>query len=187
MSDTLELENVRSGGRIGKWKPKKWRVEYDRIVVMSVSGMSNVDIAAKVGFTKEYVSLILNLDEGKALYNKLQAKFIEDWETQIPKNLNAIARKTTERLLEAVNNDDLFAKAPFSVIAAGMKAVEGLGHLRGGGNGSTGVGEIPGAQVPTVNIGVVNITPGQKSDLMGGLEKLQQIKVIQALKNGTDG
>ncbi len=187
MSDTLVLVDQNERGRIGKWKPKKWRVEYDRVVAMSVAGISNTEIATKVGFTKEYVSLILNLDEGKALYNRLQAKILEDWETQIPNNLNTIARKTTERLLQAVNNDELFAKAPFSVIAAGMKAVEGLGHLRGGGNGSTGVGELPGAHSTNVNIGVVNISAEQKSDLMSGLDKLQQIKSLQALKSGTDG
>src|SRR5678815_940735 len=83
MSDTVDI-NER--GRIGKWKPKKWRVEYDRVVAMSVTGLSNTEIAAKVGFTKEYVSMILNLDEGKALYNKLQEKILEDWATQIPNN-----------------------------------------------------------------------------------------------------
>ncbi len=186
MPETLELiENER--GRIGKWKPKQWRVEYDRVVAMSVAGISNIEIANKVGFTKEYVSLILNLDEAKALYNRLQAKILEDWETQIPNNLNKAARKTTERLLAALEDDQLFAKAPFSVIAAGMKAVEGLGHLRGGGNGSTGVGEIPGANAPNISIGTINITAGQKSDLMSGLDKLQQIKSLQSLKSGTDG
>jgi len=184
MSDTVDI-NER--GRIGKWKPKKWRVEYDRVVAMSVTGMSNTEIAAKVGFTKEYVSMILNLDEGKALYNKLQEKILEDWATQIPNNLNKIARKTTERLLAAVEDDDLFKKSPFSVIASGMKVIEGLGHLRGGGNGSTGQHELPGAPNPTVNIGVVNITQGQKTGLMDGLDKLQQIKSLQLLKDGTNG
>jgi hypothetical protein len=183
MPDT-QLKEFR--GSIKKWTPKKWRVEYSRIVAMKVKGMSNIEIAKEVNFTPQYVSKILTLPQAVELYDKFQDKIQAEMLISIPQNLNDIAHKTSERLKALIDNDELFAKSPFQVIAAGMKVVEGLGHLRGGGNGALPAGEIPGA-LSTVNIGVVNITPNQKSELLGGIDKLQQVKSLQLLKDGTNG
>lgn len=177
----FEQEPIREKGRIGKWQPRKWRVEYDRIVGMSVLGLANTEIAEKVGFCKEYISVILNLPEAKILYNRLQQKLLEQQEAFIPNTLNYVAKKTAERLKQVIDNDDLFQKNPFAVIDRGMDVLKGLRHLTGGGNGSIGTGE-PGA---VTNIGTVVINQGQKSDIMTGLEKLQEIKQIHSpAKNG---
>jgi hypothetical protein len=154
-----------------KWSPKTWRIEYDRIVGYSAGGLDNSTIADKLGFTKEYVSVILNLPEAKILYARIRAnvqgKLVED----IPTRLAKIAEKAVERLEFMINDEELFTKNPFSIIDRGMDVIKGLGHLRGGGNGAQVIGDTNVIHNSTTTI----ISAGQKSDLMEGLEKIAEV------------
>jgi hypothetical protein len=164
----------REKGKLKKWQPRKWRIEYDRIVVMSVCGMPNAAIAKEVNFTKEYISVILNLPQAADRYKFFHQKYLEQQASFIPETLNHVARKTAERLKQVVDNDALFEKNPFAVIDRGMDVLKGLRHLTGGGNGAIG-NETPGAHI---SIGSVTINAAQKTDIMEGLSKLEEIKLI---------
>lgn len=123
-------------GKLGKWTPKKWKADYDRVVGYHVVGKENKEIAVILGFTPEHVSTILNLPAAQELKKKMEAALREKMLTNIPDTLDYIARKTTERLKQVVDNDALFEKSPFAVIDRGMDVLKGLNHLKGGGNGS---------------------------------------------------
>lgn len=156
--------------RLNKWKPKKWRPEYDRIVAYSVMGKANVWIATNLGFTPEHVSTILNLPQGIELAERLRLKLRDQIETNIPDTLAYIAKKTAERLKQVIDDDDIFAKNPFAVIDRGMDVLKGLHHLSpsNGTNGDT-------------HIGTVIISNGQKSDILDGMEKVAEIKRLHAV------
>lgn len=168
--------------KLGKWKPKKWRPEYDRIVGYSALGRSNTWIAENLQFTPEHVSVILNLPEAQALMTQLQTKLRERIIVNIPEVLDEVAQQAAKRLKQVMFDDEMFEKSPFAVIDRGMDVLKGLNHLRGGGNG---------APVPTpgtvTNIGVVNISPNQKSDIMEGLEKVREVGLLHSGTSQGDG
>lgn len=185
MAAALKPENeaVPQKAPKGKWKPKKWRPEYDRIVGYSALGRSNVWIAENLQFTPEHVSTILNLPEAKALMEKLQTKLRERIVLNIPEVLDDVAQMAVKRLKQVMESDELFEKSPFAVIDRGMDVLKGLNHLRGGGNGAP-VLPPPGT---VTNIGVVNITPGQKSDITMGLEKIAEVRQLHSGTGTGDG
>lgn len=176
---TVEEVSQSLRGRIGKkWEPKKWRPEYDRIVAYSAMGKPNTWIAETLDFTPEHVSTILNTPEAVALMMKIQAKLRENIEVNIPDVLSELAGKAVSRLREVLMDDDLFEKSPFAVVDRGLDILKGLNHLKGGGNGANPVG---GGN--TTNIGTVILAPGQKSDIMEGLERIAEVKRIHGGNN----
>lgn len=123
-----------------KWKPRKWRPEYDRIVAMSCLGKSGTEIAAVTNYTPEHISVILNLDQAKEFAEKIRGKLAERFESTIAEDLSATATMAAKRIREVMESDVLFEKNPFQIIDRGLDVLKGLGHLRGGGNGAgTGV------------------------------------------------
>jgi len=157
-------------GTFGRWKPKVWRPEYDRMVAFSVCGKSNIWIAKQLGFTPEHVSNILHQDEAVALAERLQQKLRENIEINIPTVLDEIAVKSVERLKAIMDNDELFQKSPFAVVDRGMDVLKGLNHLRTKGESSNNGN--------TTNIGTVIIAPNQTSDILDGLERVKEVKRI---------
>ncbi len=155
-------------GSFGRWKPKAWRPEYDRMVAFSILGKSNIWIAKQLGFTPEHVSTILHQDQAIELAENLQAKLRENIATNIPAVLDEIAIKAVSRVKAVIENDELFQKSPFAVVDRSLDVLKGLNHLRNkSDNGSN-----------TTNIGVINITNEQKSDIMKGLERIREVKQL---------
>lgn len=167
-------------GRI-KWRPKKWRPEYDRIVAYSVLGRSNLWIAENLKFTPEHVSTILNLPEGKALTDKLHAKLRANIEINIPDVMSEVAQLAAKRVKALMEDDELFRKSPFAVVDRGLDVLKGLSHLRGGGNGAP----VPAGGSVT-NIGTVIVTQNQKSDILDGLQKVAEVKALHGGTGASD-
>ena len=161
-------------GTFGRWKPKKWRPEYTRIVAYSVLGKSNVWIAKNLGFTPEHVSTILNQPEGIELADKLHAKMRENMSINIPAVLGEIAEKAVLRVKEVIFDDELMEKSPFQVVDRAFDVLKGLRHLTGGGNGSVQ----PGGD--TFNIGTAVLVHQQRSTLEEGLVKIAEVRKLHA-------
>lgn len=154
--------------RLGKWQPKKWRPEYEKIVGLSCLGWSNKKIAAEVGFTKEYVSVILNLDAADELREMILAKMREKNISTITENMDYVANKTLQLMRKAVDSEELFEKSPFALINMGLEAVKGLGHLRKGEAGG-------------VNVEKAIILTGSITDtLTEGLQKANEVMKLNA-------
>lgn len=177
---TAATQPYQPHSRIKKWQPRKWRAEYDRIVAYSVLGKRNVEIAELMGFTKEYISVILNLPEAQDLYARLKQKIKEKIETSIVDDLDYVAKKAAKRMRQAVDDDELFDKSPFAVINMGVDVLKGMNHLRGGGNGALH------SDLPSMSIGQIVINNGQKSDLLEGLQKVAEVRTLHAGLNGRE-
>lgn len=162
-------------GKLNKWRPKKWRPEYDRIVAYSALGKSNKWIAEHLEYAAEHVSVILNLPEAKQIMDKLQTKMRERIEVNIPEVLAESTKQAALRVKAVLFDDALFEKSPFAVIGVATDVLKGMNHLRGGGNG---------APTPTAgqitNIGTVVISQGQRSDILDGLEKIAEVKKLHS-------
>ena len=129
----------RRTGKLNSWKPKNWKAIYDRVVAFHVMGKKNTEIAAQLSLTPEHVSTILNLPRAQELKKKMEDALRARIEENIPEALEYIAKKTTSRLKQVLDDDDLFAKAPLAIIDRGLDVLKGLNHLKGGGNGAPGI------------------------------------------------
>lgn len=165
---------IAARGRLKKWKPKRWRPEYDRIVAYSVMGKANTWIAENLGFTPEHVSTILNQTQAIELAAKLQAKLREKIEVNIPDVLSKVAEKTAERLFTLVNDEHLWEKNPFAVVDRGLDVLKGLNHLKGGGNGSLNGGGT------TINVGTAILAPTQQDSILQGLKMVAEVKKLHS-------
>lgn len=162
---------------VKKWRPKKWRPEYDRVVAYSAMGKSNIWIAQQLSFTKEHVSTILNQPQAIELIGRLQAKLQDNMMVSIPQALSEIADKAVLRLKEVMFDDKLFSKNPFAVVDRGMDVLKGLQHLKGGGNGAPQQGNV-------YNINTAILAPHQRSDILEGLEKVQEVNRLHKIAAG---
>lgn len=155
-----------------KWDPKEWRPEYDRVVGWSFLGASNVEVARKVGLTKEHVSNILTSDKGKEVMKILMAKQRETTEKTIVERLNDVAEKFTKRLEVFVDDDELYTKSPFAVIDRGLRVLEGTRNLK---DKST-------PDFAQQN-NFFNIPPELQQTLIAGLEKANKVKELHGNKD----
>lgn len=168
----METTVERKKGRLGKWVPKKWKADYDRVVGYHVVGKENKEIAVMLGFTPEHVSTILNTPQAQELKKKMEASLREKMLTNIPETLDYVARKGAERLKQIVDNDDLFEKSPFAVVDRAMDVMKGLNHLKGGGNGSQGGG---------INVERAIIVSGESAaGLVAGFGKADEARRLNA-------
>lgn len=159
-----------SKGKIKKWQPKRWKPEYDKVVMFSIAGMSNVAIAEKLNITKEFVSQILNLPNAKLITEQVQAKIREKMEDGITENLYVATRQAAKRVRQVLDDDETFKKSPFAVTGLAIDVLKGMNHLKGGGNGALNNGE--------TNINALIINQGQKNDILDGFAKIKQVREL---------
>lgn len=175
---TARAFDERKAPKLTKWVAKKWQPEYERMVAYSAMGWSNKKIAETLRYTPEHVSNVLNLPQAKELKDKILARMRERTLEDVPSILKKIAQKTAERLQTIVDDDELFAKSPFAVIDRGLEVMKGVGHLKGGGNGSAGV-------TNQQNNFFNGIPPALLEQLNGGMKAANKALEINAPQSDT--
>jgi len=122
--------------RLGRWEPKKWKPLYTQIITLSCSGMpakmiiQQIQLTTGKVYTPQQISNVLNTSKAREIIALIELNMKERAKENLTTNLEYIAVKTTERMRSAIDNDDLFQRAPFQTISMGIKALEGLGHLK---------------------------------------------------------
>jgi predicted transcriptional regulator len=164
--------------RLTKWKPKQWRPEYERAVAYSALGVSNIEIAKMLGFSKEYVSMILNLDESK----KRMAEFLEKLKVNNDVNVTEVSErvvgKTLKRLESLLDNEEAFEKSPFAIIDRGLRLSEAIMKK--------GIDTLPGNSggVHIHNHGegssTMIVTPETDDSLKAALRKAQNVRSLSS-------
>jgi len=102
------------------------------MVYLSAVGFGNREIGQRLGYTKEHVSNVLNLEQADVFREQLLTRMREKALMDIPMTLGKIAEKTVARLHELVHDDERFMRNPFAVIDRGLEIVKGVGHLKHG-------------------------------------------------------
>ena len=160
---------------LNRWRPLKWRPEYDRVAAYSACGKSNIWIAQQLGFTPQHVSNLLQMPEAVALIDKIQKKFQESAIESIPNVMLELAEQSVRRLKSVMFNDDLFERNPFAIVDRGLDILKGIGHLRGGGNGALQ----PSSAITNIGQQII-VTPSQYDSITQGLEKVAEVKKLHA-------
>lgn len=162
--------------RLKNWIPKTWRVEYEKMVALSVIGLSNKMIAQKMDYTPVHVSNILNMDQAEMLRQQLLAKMREGSISgpvteiaDIGVILSAAALSGAKRIKTFIENDDRFENQPLAVVDRSFELLKGLKHLKTAAETSGGNG---------TQIGAIVIGGQVAQNLMDGLVKANNVRKL---------
>lgn len=119
-----KLVGVKRGARIKKrWNPKSWKPEYELIVAASATGMSNVTLAEKFGFTKEHISNILNCEEAKKIQAQILGRLRQQSLEDVPTQLARARVLAAKRVLNVLENDTLATNSPMAIFDRSLQTL----------------------------------------------------------------
>lgn len=113
-----------------KWKPREWTAFHESIVIRSMLGKSNTEIATEIGYTPQHVSNILNSPEASMARRRVLEVLRTGVASSIDERLSDLADKAVVRLSQVMNDDELFEKSPFAVVDRGLSILRGVGRLK---------------------------------------------------------
>lgn len=123
---------VKNGKGSLRWRPKEWLPIYEQIVVLSIAGRSNKDLASMFAYTEQHVCNILHTPEASLVRGLVLEKMRERAVEGIPAKLEATATKAAERIHDAIHDDELFEKSPFAIVDRSFRVLEAAGHIKSG-------------------------------------------------------
>lgn len=166
--EVIEMEEVSSNGS-KKWQPKKWKPEYEKIVMMDLMGMKGYEIAEKTGFTPQHIYNILGCDEAIAIQKALIGKIRKE-SFNITDEIQEIQKLTVKRLKQSLKDDNIFNTSRLGFIAKGIDVMKGTGeHLK----------NAPTNQV----INQFQLPPSVADRFLAGLEKSDEARKLLMEKN----
>lgn len=113
-----------------KWVPKKWESLFDEWVLRSVLGSSNIEIAAKYGYTKQHVSAVLNTPQAKLLKRQLHDNLRKGIELRTEERIAHMQDKALARMAAVLDDDNLAVSHPFPMFDRGMQVLKGTGVMK---------------------------------------------------------
>ncbi len=122
---------------IKRWRPRKWDVVYDQIVVLDTLGKPQKEIAELFGYTVQHISNIVNCPEAKITRGRLLEQLQKSAVDKLGTDLEVIAVQAKKRLAQVMYDDDLFQRSPFAVVDRGLTVLTGVGKLKPRGDGGT--------------------------------------------------
>src|SRR5205807_6065935 len=140
-SDEIHLQpykppHLRQKGKVAKWIPKKWRIEYEEMVALSCTGRSNKVIAEKFGYTEQHISAILNCPKAKLVRRDMLELLRKSVESRMEDRVRDLQEMSLTRLTQYLADDMIFANSPSAVVDKGIKVLQGTGVLRTDAGGS---------------------------------------------------
>lgn len=171
--NVIDIENIEViDSDNGKWQPKKWKPEYEYIVMLDLAGLKGYEIAEKTGYTKQHIYNILGTDEAQAIQRSLVHRTRKEG-VDIAKKINRIQELTVTRLEKCLEDDDLFKESRLGFITKGIDVMKGTGeHLK----------NAPTNQV-TNNF---QLPPSVMDKFLVGLEKSDEARRLLLEKNNID-
>lgn len=124
-----------------KWKPKRWRPEYEVIVSLSNTGMSHQAVADRffelsgTRYTVQHISNIVNTPEAKAFSEQCIAKIRGDFQETVSDRIAKAQQRALDRIENVLNNDDIFEASPFAVVDRSLRLLQLSKHSTGGEGG----------------------------------------------------
>ena len=124
-------ETKEKKGGFKRWVPKRWSPVYDQVVLLSVAGRSNTEIAKIFEFTPQHVSNIITTPQAALIRAEVSRKLRERAADTIPEKLEAAAAKAAQRVKDVIEDDDLFERSPFAVVDRSLKVLQATGYIKG--------------------------------------------------------
>jgi hypothetical protein len=113
-----------------KWVPKKWKAKYTQMVFMSAQGASLEAIAEAFRMGPHQVSNILNLPEAERIKVDICNNLENELKGDINRTLEAIGRKSMERIKDVIYNDKLSEHNPLAIFDRSKAMLQATGVLK---------------------------------------------------------
>lgn len=177
-----KLDTIRDGYKVSpggarikkRWEPKEWRPEYESIVALSCTGLSNVEIGERYGYTKEHISNILNTAAAKKL-REIITKNIRDKNTEsIAERVAVLQEKAFSRIEKVIESDNVAENSPLAMFRASMEVLKGTGMMRPDGS----VHQTTNIAIQQVNNNTLQVGKDFLDDLNKGIELADHIQEI---------
>lgn len=99
-----------------RYSPKRWHPEFDLIVLKSISGRSNSEIAEEIGYSKQQVSNILSTVQAEEIKNRFRENLKENVELGLRETVEDINTKALRLIADFIQNKELNAEEPLAFI-----------------------------------------------------------------------
>ena len=117
-----KIVGEKTGARITKrWVPKEWRTEYEAMVALSCTGLSNEEVGKRFGYGKQQVSNIINTPAGKKLKEILLARLRLSNEESFTERISTLQEKALKNIEEVMNEEELLGRAPLAMFDRSAK------------------------------------------------------------------
>lgn len=173
----LVLENGKfvspRGARITKkWEPKEWRPEYEAIVALSCTGLSNTALGERFGYGKQQISNILNTPMGVKLREIIVSNLRATNNKTLGSRLDNLKENALQRVESVMKDDKLFERAPLAVFDRSIAILKTTGVVSEK-NESSGNTYIQNAMI---------LNGAESSTLKEGLKKADEVKKLMEAK-----
>jgi len=150
-----------------RYSPKKWPPQFDAIVLASIGGKSNKELAALFGYTEQHISNILCSEKANEIKESVRKKLLE--ENPVTDKLKAISEKAIERMEKFINNDQLATASPFHFVDRAIRMQSVLNPAK----------EEP-KEKNVINNNVLIASPSMVSGLFEAIEKSNEAKLLNS-------
>jgi ElaB/YqjD/DUF883 family membrane-anchored ribosome-binding protein len=115
-----------------RYKPKRWHPEFDLIILDSISGLDNIELGRKYGYTPQHISNILSTEEARKVKERVRTAIDKEIQGGVKERLSKVGEKVLEHIERFVEDDNNLAeKRPFEFIDRAVRIGEKVGSLIG--------------------------------------------------------
>lgn len=158
------------------YNPKRWQPEFDLIVIESVAGKSNAELARLFGYTKEHISNILSTPQAAEVKERIRSTINKEFEGGIKDRLAKIGEKTIKHIEKFVEDEDGYSnKRPFDFVDRMLKIAQAVGSV--GDKDATSR-----SNTTIVNGNALIVNQDQASGLRDALSKSMELDQVQPSK-----
>lgn len=136
---------IRGAKILKKWVPKEWRPEYEAIVALSCTGLSNEEVGKRFGFGPQHVSNILNTPQGKKLKELIQQNLRTHNVETYAERIETLKMQALKRIEDVITDDEKAESSPLAIFDRSLALLKTTGALQeipagGGTSGNTFIG-----------------------------------------------
>lgn len=112
----------KTGAKITKrWVPKEWRTEYEAMVALSCTGLSNEEVGKRFGYGKQQVSNILNTPQGKKLQEIILARLRRSNEESFAERIASLQDVALTNVETVLKDEELLQRSPLAIFDRSQK------------------------------------------------------------------
>lgn len=171
----LAPKELRKPAQFKHYQPKRWHPEFTLVVMGSISGKTNLELASEFGYTHQHISNILSTSQAEEIREKVRLGLDKHFEGTIIERVNRIGEKAIQKIESFVEDEHNYAdKAPFAFVDRMMKLAimtSKMGSDMSNGKGSTNI-QVNGTAAFVLN-------PDQAAGIRSAMIESARIETIE--------
>lgn len=171
MSEPRKAKRGRPVGAVNRpanatlWEPKDWKPLYEQIVLLSISGRNNKDIAHVIDRTPAMVGMVLRSQAAKKRQEALLKNVRETVFAGVDERIAEATVAGADKIHKLMTEEQYFEASPFAVADRAIKLLQGSGKL--------GAGE----KAAQLNVDKMLVLAGdQSAELVKGLLEANEVQ-----------